>query len=103
MTWEFLSGRHRLTLDRGAHEVLVARVHRLEPTAVDRHDLLGEEVELAANSDELATGRPDRSAIVRRKSAMVLKSGLRRAINHNSSMFRCVSRSSRRLDETWFR
>ncbi|CKR07622.1 Uncharacterised protein [Mycobacterium tuberculosis] len=37
----------------------------------------------------------------RRKSAMVLKSGVRRPVSHMSSMLRWASRSSRRLD--WMR
>ena len=34
----------------------------------------------------------------RRKSAMVLKSGISRPVSHITSILRCVSRSSRRLD-----
>src|ERR1700730_13289122 len=36
------------------------------------------------------------------KSAMVLKSGVRRPVSHISSTLRWVSRSSRRLDAIWF-
>ena len=39
----------------------------------------------------------------RRKSAMVLKSGISRPVSHISSMLRWVSRSSRRLDWTRLR
>ncbi|TPW00408.1 MAG: hypothetical protein USCAAHI_00147 [Beijerinckiaceae bacterium] len=35
------------------------------------------------------------------KSAMVLKSGVRRPVSHISSTLRWVSRSSRRLDAIW--
>jgi hypothetical protein len=39
----------------------------------------------------------------RRKSAIVLKSGISRPVSHISSMLRWVSRSSRRLDWTRLR
>jgi hypothetical protein len=39
----------------------------------------------------------------RRKSAMVLKSGIRRPVSHISSMLRWLSRSSLRLDWMRFR
>jgi hypothetical protein len=41
------------------------------------------------------------SPLSRRKSAMVLKSGANRPVNHISSILRWHSRSSRRLD--WMR
>ena len=45
-------------------EVLVAVVHRLELAAIDGHDRLGEQIELAAQHDELAAYLADRRPIV---------------------------------------
>ena len=43
---------------------------------------MGEQTQLSAQSDELAAGPPDRRAISFLKSAMVLKSGVRRPVSH---------------------
>ncbi len=51
-------------LDRGAGEVLVAGVHRLELASIDRRHGLREQPYLAAELHELAARRPDRQAVV---------------------------------------
>src|SRR5260370_1173515 len=47
-----------------ARVVLVAGIHRLEPTAIDGGDGMGEQIEPSAQRDELATGRQDRRTVV---------------------------------------
>ncbi len=48
----------------GWREALVARVHRLELAAVDRDQAVGEQVQLAAQQDELAAGGLDGGTVV---------------------------------------
>jgi hypothetical protein len=61
-------------------EVLVARVHRLEPAAIDGDDGRGEKIELTTQHDELPTGRLYRRSNILGKSAIVLKSGAKRPV-----------------------
>ena len=51
-------------LDGSLCVVLVARVHRLEAASVDGHHGLGEQVELAAEQDELPARGLDRRSVV---------------------------------------
>ena len=88
--------------DLGHQEVLVAIVDRLELAPVDPNDKPREKVELTAQHDELrAHAARIAGPLSRRKSAIVLKSGISRPVSHISSMLRWLSRSSRRLD--WMR
>ena len=50
-----------------------------------------------------AQARCSASPLSRRKSAMVLKSGASLPVSHISSVLRRASRSSLRLDCTWFK
>ena len=53
--------------DLGHREVLVAVVDSLEPAPVERHDSSREQVEIAAQDDELGTGSADRRSVVATK------------------------------------
>ena len=53
--------------DLGHREVLVAVVDGLEPAPVERHDSSREQVEIAAQDDELSTGSADRRSVVATK------------------------------------
>ena len=79
--------------DLGHREVLVAIVHRFELAAVDRNNGASEQAQARAK----LTARIA-SPLCFRKSAIVLKSGASRPTNPISSILRCASRSSRRLD-----
>ena len=52
---------------------------------VDGGDGMGEQTQLSAQSHELAAGPPDAGPSSFLKSAMVLKSGVRRPVSHISS------------------
>src|SRR5262249_12886077 len=81
--------------------VLVAIVHGLEFAAVDGDDGVGEKVQTTAQCNNWLHTALIAAPLSRRKSAMVLKSGISRRVSHITSRLRRVSRSSRRLD--WFR
>ena len=53
--------------DLGHREVLVAVVDSLEPAPVERRDSSREQVEIAAQDDELGTGSADRRSVVATK------------------------------------
>src|SRR5215467_3316441 len=84
--------------DLGDSVIFIAIVHCFELTAIDRDHRSSEQAQLAAQHHKLGTHHPDRRALSLRKSAIVLKSGASRPVSHISSILRCASRSSRRLD-----
>ena len=86
-----------------AVKFLSRSVDRLELAAVDRHQRLREQVQLPAQHHELPAPPPIALPLSFLKLAIVLKSGINRPVSHISSMLRCVSCSSRRLDCTRFR
>ena len=63
----------------------------------------GEQVQAAAQSHDRPHAALIAGPLSRRKSAMVLKSGISRPFNQSSSRLGCASRSRRRLDRMRFR
>src|SRR5262249_33288069 len=89
--------------DLGYRVILVAIVHRFALTAVDRNDGAGEQAQPAAQHYNWEHTARIAAPLSLRKSAIVLKSGASRPVSHISSILRCASRSSRRLDCTRLR
>ena len=84
--------------DLGHREVLVAIVDGLELAPVDRNDSLVNRLSRRHGATNCVQAARIAGPLSRRKSAIVLKSGISRPVSHISSMLRWVSRSSRRLD-----
>src|SRR5206468_11601052 len=75
-------------------------VLRLDLGRINRYQLPAEKLQLGAQRDKFAPHRLDRPALLRRKSAMVLKSGRSLRNSQISSRLRAASRSSPRLERT---
>jgi hypothetical protein len=86
-----------------ARVVPVTVIDRLELAAVDGYQRLRKQIQPPAMHHELAADLADRSAIVFAEVCDRLEVGRPSTVSHISSIFRCASRSRRRLDCTRLR